>query len=61
MQRQLDTFQESVADLKATLATTSADKERFFQEKLDLHQKMQNLSLDKDTAVKEKMAIEEQV
>ena len=50
-----------MADLKSTLAATSADKERFFQEKLDLHQKLQTSALDKEVVHKEKLALEDQV
>ena len=61
LERQLQTFQSTVSDLKATLATASADKERYFQEKLDLHQKLQNMTLEREVAQKEKMALEDQV
>lgn len=61
LQRQCETLQENVSDLKSTLASTSSDKERFFQEKLDLHQKLQNITLDKEIAVKEKLGLEDQV
>ena len=50
-----------MADLKSTLAATSADKERFFQEKLDLHQKLQTSALDKEVVHKEKLGLEDQV
>ena len=49
MLRQLESFQDAMADMKATLASTSADKERFFQEKLDLHQQLQNAKYEKES------------
>ena len=52
MIRQLESFQDAMADMKATLASTSADKERFFQEKLDLHQQVQNVFFEKESLQK---------
>lgn len=52
LQRQMDSFYDSVADLKANLASITSDKERYFQEKLDLHQKLQNTILERETVSK---------
>ena len=40
--RQLENVQASMADMKATMVTTSADKERFFHENIELQQQLQN-------------------
>ena len=61
LNRQADAMQDVIADLQATLASTAADKERFFQEKLDLNQKAQNLTHDKECLKKEKGFLMEQV
>ena len=57
----MDTLQETLSDLKTSFAKTSSDKERYFQEKLDLHHKLQSASLEREVAVKEKQAYEDQV
>lgn len=40
--------EESLADVKSKLVSVNSDKERYFQEKLDLHQRVQQLSHDKE-------------
>jgi hypothetical protein len=45
-------FQESLADLKSRLASAMSEKDRYFQEKLDLNQKVQQLLLEKETLLK---------
>ena len=57
----METLQETLSDVKATLTKTLSDKERYFQEKLDLHQKLQSAILEREVAVAEKQAYEDQV
>ncbi|XP_046562645.1 LOW QUALITY PROTEIN: myosin-11-like [Haliotis rubra] len=59
--KQIENYQDTVADLKARLATVSADKDRLFQEKLDLNHKVQQLVLDKEQLIKVKLSLEEQI
>ena len=48
LNRQLDVLQDTITDLKSTLAVTVADKERFFQEKLELANQLQKNSFEKE-------------
>ncbi|XP_048259313.1 GRIP and coiled-coil domain-containing protein 2-like isoform X3 [Haliotis rufescens] len=59
--KQIENYQDRVADLKARLATVAADKDRLFQEKLDLNHKVQQLVLDKEQLIKVKLSLEEQI
>ena len=45
-------LRSSLVDVKSNLASTSAEKERFFQEKLELHQRINSLSCDRDSLLK---------
>ena len=45
-------LRSSLVDVKSNLASTSAEKERFFQEKLELHQRTNSLSCDRDSLLK---------
>lgn len=44
----------ALADLQASLASATSDKERYFQEKMDLHQRIQQLSHERDSLLKVK-------
>ncbi|XP_041367853.1 girdin-like isoform X2 [Gigantopelta aegis] len=59
--RQIENYQDTIADLKSKLATTSADKDRLFQDRFDLNQKLQQLVLDKEQLIKSKLSLEEQL
>ncbi|XP_007907347.2 cingulin [Callorhinchus milii] len=51
----------AVEDLKAKLVGAVADKDRFFKEKLDLHQRVQLLSLELERAQRGREGFDEQV
>ncbi|KAK7463956.1 hypothetical protein BaRGS_00038038, partial [Batillaria attramentaria] len=59
--RQVEGYQDTLADLKSRLAAATADKDRLFQERLDLNQKVQQLILEKEQLLKSQMVLEEQV
>ena len=50
--RQMEGYQDTLADLKSRLAAAVADKDRLFQERLDLNHKVQQLILEKEQLLK---------
>jgi len=52
--RQITELQELNADLRATLAKTTEDKKWYFQEKLELHQKLHSATLAQEALLKVK-------
>ncbi|KAK2164872.1 hypothetical protein LSH36_58g20008, partial [Paralvinella palmiformis] len=61
LHRQLNVLQETIADLKSTLAVTIADKERFFQQKMEFSNQLQKSSFEKESWEKLRCSLEEQV
>ena len=59
MTKQLATAQDTLTDLKTTLAVITADKERFFQHKLELSNQIHMNNYDKDnwTKVRQKASL----
>ncbi len=52
MQQEVEHLRAKLNELKSSLASTSADKERLFQEKLELHQRINGLTNDRDAFLK---------
>lgn len=48
----MESYQDTLADLKSRLAAAIADKDRLFQDRLDLNQKLQHLTLEKEQLLK---------
>ncbi|KAL8616689.1 hypothetical protein ACOMHN_031671 [Nucella lapillus] len=59
--KQAEGYQDTLTDLKSRLAGALADKDRLFQERLDLHNKLQKMILEKEQLLKAQMVLEEQV
>ncbi|KAI8478224.1 hypothetical protein Bbelb_440450 [Branchiostoma belcheri] len=53
-------LEDVLADAKSKLASVTAEKDRLFQEKIDLHQKVQKMTVDKEQLMKAKHSVEEQ-
>lgn len=54
MDQEVGRLRAALADLQASLASATSDKERYFQEKMDLHQRIQQLSHERDSLLKVK-------
>ena len=50
--RQVEGYQDTLTDLKSRLACAVSDKDRLFQERFDLNQKVQELILEKEQLLK---------
>ncbi|GFO24555.1 laminin subunit alpha-3, partial [Plakobranchus ocellatus] len=59
--RQVEGYQDTISDIKARLAATSADRDRLFQEKLEMNGKIQQMVLDKEQLMKAKLNLEDQL
>uniref|UniRef100_A0A2C9LXG2 Uncharacterized protein n=1 Tax=Biomphalaria glabrata TaxID=6526 RepID=A0A2C9LXG2_BIOGL len=46
--KQVEGYKDMISDLKSRLATTSTDRDRLFQEKLEMNSKIQQMVLDKE-------------
>ncbi|XP_078285837.1 uncharacterized protein LOC144610803 isoform X3 [Rhinoraja longicauda] len=57
----LERLEESVTNLKTKLEDVAADKDRFFQEKLDLHKCVQHLTLELERALRGREGFDDQV
>ncbi|XP_070542149.1 LOW QUALITY PROTEIN: uncharacterized protein [Ptychodera flava] len=53
-------LEDSTADMSSKLASINAEKERLFHERLDLHQRLQHFSMERDNLFKAKHAAEQQ-
>ncbi|XP_069758341.1 early endosome antigen 1-like [Narcine bancroftii] len=54
-------LEESVTNLKTKLEDVTSDKDRFFQEKLDLHKCVQHLTLELERALRGREGLDDQV
>ncbi|XP_076443559.1 uncharacterized protein LOC143282022 isoform X3 [Babylonia areolata] len=59
--KQVEGYQDTLADLKSRLSAAVADKDRLFQERLDLNNKVQKMILEKEQLLKAQMILEEQI
>ncbi|GFR88874.1 laminin subunit alpha-3 [Elysia marginata] len=59
--RQVEGYQDTINDIKSRLAATSADRDRLFQEKLEMNGKLQQMVLDKEQLMKAKLNLEDQL
>lgn len=59
--RQVEGYQDTISDIKSRLAATSADRDRLFQEKLEMNGKLQQMVLDKEQLMKAKLNLEDQL
>ncbi|KAK3602752.1 hypothetical protein CHS0354_027751 [Potamilus streckersoni] len=59
--KQLESKQEGVEEMKSRLSVLTTERDRLFQEKMDLNNKLQQMSVDKEQVEKSKMALEEQL
>ncbi|XP_041034159.1 sodium channel and clathrin linker 1 [Carcharodon carcharias] len=54
-------LEETVTNLRTQLASAAANKDRFLQEKLDLHQQVQHLTLELERALRGREGFDDQV
>ncbi|XP_055891681.1 paramyosin-like isoform X3 [Biomphalaria glabrata] len=59
--KQVEGYKDMISDLKSRLATTSTDRDRLFQEKLEMNSKIQQMVLDKEQLMRAKLNLEDQV
>ncbi|KAL3866533.1 hypothetical protein ACJMK2_043826 [Sinanodonta woodiana] len=59
--KQLESKLEGVEEMKSRLSVLTTERDRLFQEKMDLNSKLQQMSVDKEQVEKSKMALEEQL
>ncbi|XP_059155413.1 myosin-11-like isoform X2 [Physella acuta] len=59
--KQVESYKDMLTDLKARLSATSADRDRLFQEKLEMSSRIQQMVLEKEQLMRAKLSLEDQI